>query len=144
MAEKGKRFTSGATEDQRDQIRAELDSFVKRVSAKTGLPGEAVALEVRYWHQSASNKYRTNASTADKTRSYKFYDGRCQAAGCGEPIDRNDAVFHHVDRGVPDQHAPENLKPYHESCHDSHHGVERGSLTKGSQHSASRKGQERH
>lgn len=125
---------SGVTDKQRLEIRSELDALAKRLMSSAGLSGEAIALEIRYWHQSASNPYRTNSTSSDKNKSYKVHEGKC--GFCSKKIESFDeAVFHHIERGIADQHGPENLVPYHNECHDNHHhaGKQAASMTKGSQ-----------
>ncbi|HCF58547.1 MAG TPA: hypothetical protein DFS52_11205 [Myxococcales bacterium] len=90
-------------------------------------------LEMRYYHQTATNPYRTNASKADRRKSLEHYGYRCQAPGCNSALTMDTAVFHHRRRGFSGQHEPENLLPFCESCHDKEHRLPAGkSLSKGS------------
>jgi hypothetical protein len=124
---------SGATNSQRQVIRQALFGLVEQLSADLSLSPEAVVLEMRYFHQSATNPYRTNASKRDKNRSLKHHNYACQAPGCNASLSLDDAVFHHRRRGFSGQHEPENLLPYCEACHDTEHDVPAGkSLSKGS------------
>lgn len=124
---------SGATNSQRQAIRQASFAMVEKLSTDLQLAPEAVVLEMRYFHQSATNPYRTNASRADKTRSLKHYNHICQAPGCNASLILDDAVFHHRRRGFSGQHDPDNLLPYCEACHDKEHDVPIGkSLSKGS------------
>jgi len=133
QARKSKIRKSGATDSQRQVIRQDLFATVAKLAASLGMPPEAVVLEMRYFHESATNPYRTNASKADKAKSLKHHQNRCQAAGCTAILTSDTAVFHHLRRGFAGQHEPENLLPYCESCHDAEHDLPAGkSLSKGS------------
>jgi hypothetical protein len=115
---------SGATDDQRKDIRKKLLSYVKALSKTHSLYPEAIVLEMRYFHQSATNPYRTNASKRDKQKSLDHYKGKCQAKGCKKVLGnivKRSIEFHHVKRGVPNQHEPKNLKPYCKGCHYKEH-----------------------
>jgi len=132
---------SGVTHSQRQEIKQALFAMVERLSADLRLSPEAIVLEMRYFHQSATNPYRTNASKADKARSLKHYRYTCQAAGCNASLALDEAVFHHRRRGFAGQHEPENLLPYCEACHDKEHQIPVGkSLSKGSRNQDSREG----
>lgn len=127
-----KTFRSGATSTQRETIRKILFEIVDQLAKQTGLPHEAVVLEIRYFHQSASNPYRTTASEKDKKTSLEVNGRKCQFSGCNEPLTLSEAVFHHLERGCRDQHGPHNLLPYCEKCHDEEHDAVGASLAKGS------------
>lgn len=56
---------------------------------------------------------------------------------CGGGIESlAQATFHHLKRGVPGLHSPENMRPLHrdesKGCHEKLHGAPPGSLTAGS------------
>lgn len=125
-------FKSGANEAQRKIIRDRLNEVVQELKYTTGLPGESIVQEARYW-QGSGTKYKTDPTTTDKNKSWSYYKGICQI--CYNNIDENnDAVYHHEKRGVENLHGPENMKPVHNSCHDNHHHDNpKASLTKGSQ-----------
>jgi hypothetical protein len=50
---------SGVTQDQRDEVRRSLNELVEKLAAEMKLDPCAVVLELRYYHQSGSNPYRT-------------------------------------------------------------------------------------
>jgi hypothetical protein len=92
-----------------------------------------VVQEIRYWQQSNAD-WRTNHTKADKLKSYKHYQGVCQAPECAKPIDSVDeATFHHFKSGIPKLHSPENMVPLHKvgGCHERLHNA-RSSFTAGS------------
>ncbi|HET9238148.1 MAG TPA: HNH endonuclease signature motif containing protein [Oligoflexus sp.] len=123
---------SGFTEAQRLQFRAKLMEMVVAFSEETKHPPEAVVLELRYFHEGASNPYRTNASAKDKKASLEFHQNKCQGAECGCSLVGKEIHYHHKKRGFPGQHEPENLVPMCIECHDKTHGASKGSLSKGS------------
>lgn len=124
---------SGVSESQRTRIRGAIHELAEDVARELGVDAAAVVLEIRYYHQSATNPYRTNASRADKVRSLKHHNNVCQHCRDGAPLTIADAVFHHRRRGFTGQHEPDNLIPLHVSCHDATHEVPEGrSVHKGS------------
>jgi hypothetical protein len=129
-----KHFVTRFSQDERTQLRAELDHFVSEKAVALGRPEEAVVQEVRYWQQSAA-KGHTNPTATQRRLSFEHWKNVC--AVCGERIESLDkATFHHLKRGIPNQHAPENMQPLHRNeprgCHEKIHGVPVGSLTAGS------------
>jgi len=115
-------------------IRTALSCLVESQAAEHSLSSQEVANEVFYSVQRHPSWGR-NASGAQKRAAYTHWKRRCHR--CGEELPFADAIFHHLKRGIPDQHAPSNLVPQHVKCHDREHGLYRGSLAKG----APRKGQ---
>jgi hypothetical protein len=127
-------FKSGFTPEQRRQLRAELDSFSNRAAEKYERPLEAIVQEIRYWQQSTSAG-RTNPRKSEKQESFRFWNQQCMV--CGDRIESlTQATFHHLKRGIPDLHSPENMRPLHrdedKGCHEKLHGAPPGSLTAGS------------
>ena len=124
---------SGATDSQRKKIWQKLKDLAEKLAVAESLPPEAVVLEMRYFHQSASNPYRTNASAKDKSSSLKYYKNKCKYPGCSVTnLSKVTAVFHHKKRAVVNQHGPQNLLPYCIACHDKEHGNKKASTHKGS------------
>lgn len=120
----GKKLRSGVTEGQRKTIRKKLLRYTKTLSKAHSLYSEAVVLEMRYFHQSATNPFRTNATKRDKEKSLLRHKGRCQAKGCKMNLGivvKKGMEFHHLKRGVPKQHDPGNLKPFCKGCHQKEH-----------------------
>lgn len=118
------KLRSGASKEQRQKIRKKLFSYVDSISKLHGLHKEAVVLEMRYFHQSATNPYRTNATKKDKERSLTHYKGKCKAKGCKKTLGfvvKKGIEFHHIERGIPNQHEPKNLKPFCKGCHFTEH-----------------------
>jgi 5-methylcytosine-specific restriction endonuclease McrA len=114
--------------EHRDRIKREVDQLVTSLAAELSVPAEAVA-DVAYLHIQKHSGWGRNPSKAQKRAAHQHWDGACQH--CNEPVTLSEAVFHHVKRRVTGQHQPANLLPYHEACHDQHHGVVEGSLSKG-------------
>ena len=110
-------------------IRDSLDLFIQRTGDEFGICAEAVAA-VAFYRLQRHPTWGRNATTTQKTASYKHWNGICHR--CKEPVERTEAKFHHLTRGVPGQHDPLNLVPEHTSCHDDEHNVIYGSLSKGS------------
>jgi hypothetical protein len=129
-----KKYTTGFNRAQRESLRKALSDFVINRAKEVGLPEEAVVQEIRYWQQSNS-QWRTNPTSTDKRRSFRHWSECCWV--CGDPIDMiADATFHHLKRGIPNLHAPENMVPLHRNedfgCHEKLHNAPSGSLTAGS------------
>lgn len=117
------------TKQQKDVIRTELDHLINRIASDLHQYPEAIATELFYRLQ-RHPQYGRNATTAQKNASFSHWKGICQK--CLMPVKRKDAKFHHLRRGIQDQHAPINLVPYHSGCHDDEHEAVDGSLSKGS------------
>jgi len=112
----------------RTKIRQAVSVLVEKLAEETGCHAEAVA-DVAFLHIQKHPSWGRNSTEAQKRASLRFWKERCQ--GCGEALSRAEAVFHHLRRRIPDQHAPENLLPYHPGCHDTEHGAKKASLSKG-------------
>lgn len=123
------RTYSDLTNDDKDLIRKPLDILIQSLSEKLNATPEAIATELFYRLQRHPD-YARNANTTQKNKSYAHHKGICQH--CHEPVARQEAKFHHLERGVRNQHAPDNLVPYHVDCHDHKHGAVKDSLSKGS------------
>jgi len=117
------------TQDDKIEIRKQLDNNIQSLSQSRDASPEAIATELFYRLQ-RHPEYARNANTSQKNKSYAHYQGICQ--DCHKPVPRQEAKFHHFARGVKNQHDPENLVPYHAGCHDHEHGAVKGSLSKGS------------
>lgn len=134
-----KEMRSGVTQDQRAEIRRSLNELVERLAADMRLDPCAVVLEVRYYHQSGSNPYRTTATASDKRASLAHFGNVCQGCKAGPPLTLKEAAFHHERRGFSGQHRPPNLAPFHPECHDREHELPEGrSVHKGSPKARSR------
>ena len=116
------------TDAERDEIRGQLDAVIESLSRELGVCVEAVA-NTAFMHVQKQPNWGRNATKAHKNASFLAWEGKRQR--CRQPVDRSAAVFHHLSRGVPNQHGPQNLVPHHNRCHDEEHGVMQGSLTKG-------------
>lgn len=130
-----KTFVTGFSQSERTLLRRELDLFVSKRATKLGRPEEAVVHEIRLWQQSAA-KGHTNATKTQQRKSFNHWKGICSA--CNKTIDSlADATFHHLKRGISNQHAPENMQPLHRDggCHEKLHGAPAGSFTAGSKRS---------
>lgn len=132
--EEVKRHKSGFTADERRRLRASLEVFASNAAKDYGHPLEAIVQEIRYWQQSASAG-RTNPIEREKQASFRHWRQMCMV--CNEPIESlAAATFHHLERGVPDLHGPQNMRPLHrdesKGCHEKLHGAPAGSLTAGS------------
>lgn len=117
---------SGVTQEQRDTIRRSLHELVETLAADMKIDPCAIVLEVRYYHQSGSNPYRTTATQSDKRASLAHFKNVCQGCNGGPPLTLKDAAFHHERRGFAGQHRPPNLAPYHPQCHDREHDLPEG------------------
>ena len=128
------RFVSGFTAGERRRLRAALDDYANNAAKDYGHPLEAIVQEIRYWQQSTSAG-RTNPTEREKKGSFRHWEKMCMV--CNEPIESlAAATFHHQKRGVPNLHAPQNMRPLHrdesKGCHEKLHGAPAGSLTAGS------------
>lgn len=129
------RLTSGFTVEERKRFRATLDKLASQIASDYGHPLEAVVQEIRYWQQSTSAG-RTNPNRREKQASFAHWEQECMV--CNDRIESLAvATFHHLKRGVPGLHDPENMRPLHrdesKGCHEKLHGAPPGSLTAGSQ-----------
>lgn len=127
------RTKAGLTKDERGLLREELRVFVLEKAKKLGHPEEAIVQEIRYWQQSVKD-WRTNPTKKEKEKSFEKYQRICWH--CKKMISSfNEATFHHLKRGIPGLHEPENMVPLHRDesygCHEEIHGASR-SLTDGS------------
>ncbi|HEY6323565.1 MAG TPA: hypothetical protein VJA16_18650 [Thermoanaerobaculia bacterium] len=105
--------------------------LVGRLAKEVGMCREAVADFAFLYLQ---RTYR-NPTNKQKNASFNHWKGICQCPQCkeaGEPVARADAVFHHLQRRIAEQHEPHNLLPYHRRHHDLAHRVRHSSLSKGS------------
>ena len=116
------------TEAEHDAIRRHVDALIESLSRELGVCVEAVA-NTMFMRVQKHPLWGRNATEAHKKASFSAWEGKCER--CGQPVDKAEAVYHHLSRGVPNQHRPENLVPHHNRCHDDVHGVTQGSLTKG-------------
>jgi hypothetical protein len=115
--------------NQKDNIRRKFKKLVDDLANDTDKPKEYIANEIFYYIQ-RHKEWGRNATKTQKRASFKYHKGKCSK--CNKPINSIDgAKFHHLERGVPKQHEPENLVPQHLKCHDEEHGVLKGSLSKG-------------
>jgi hypothetical protein len=121
-------FAETAPEEKR-RINDAVDDLIATLAAATGICREAVA-NVAFYRLQRHPGWGRNASKAQKRASHTRWKGTCKR--CNKPVAFAAAKFHHLKRGIPDQHAPGNLVPEHLKCHDSEHSVKKGSLTKGS------------
>jgi hypothetical protein len=117
------------TKHEIEVIRDAVDQFITDLSAKISTCTEAVAT-VAFYRMQRHPSWGRNATTTQKNASYKHWKGVCHR--CKEKVARSEAKFHHIVRGLPDQHGPKNLVPEHTACHDDEHNVVYGSLSKGS------------
>lgn len=114
--------------EERARIKQEMTDLIQSLAEEMSAHPEAVA-DVAFLHIQKHPFWGRNATKSQRRKAHRYWKGRCQ--GCGEPVEPAEAVFHHVQRRVPGQHDPENLKPYHPGCHDKVHNVKHGSLSKG-------------
>ena len=119
-----------------DIIRRRIDEFVVTLAKELSLSHEEVANEAFYRLQ-RHPEWGRNASPTQKRASYKYW--KKQAKGdyalchkCRKEVTYEEAKFHHLCRGIQNQHDPLNLVPEHPKCHDKEHDVIKGSLSKGS------------
>ena len=128
------KYVTGFSKTKRKKLRSELDQFVTIKAESFGHPEEAIVQEIRYWQQSAA-KAHTNPTRAQREKSFEHWQGICLV--CKKRIASiSAATFHHLKRGVPNLHAPENMQPLHRDesfgCHEKLHGAPAGCLTAGS------------
>ena len=113
---------------KKSAIRESLEELVERLAQELSLSHETVANEAFYFLQRHS-RWGRNATGAQKRASFQHWKEQCFV--CNQSLEFSEAVFHHLKRGIADQHAPANLVPSHSKCHDRIHGVTQGSLFKG-------------
>jgi len=118
------------TQEQKDLIHSELDLIVVRLNEKLRLNAESIARELFYRLQ-RHPQFGYNATKTHKNDAFIFWDKTCQK--CKNKLDRKEAVFHHRERGIANQHSPNNLVPQHVKCHNNEHCAIKGSVKKGSQ-----------
>lgn len=128
------RLKSGFTVEERKRLRAALNEFASTAAKEYDHPVEAIVQEIRYWQQSASAG-RTNPTEQEKKISFIHWKQICME--CNQLIESLAvATFHHINRGVPNLHGPQNMRPLHRDesrgCHERLHGAPPGSLTAGS------------
>lgn len=115
-------------ESQRKRIKESIGELIEGLDKDLEAYPEAVA-DVAFLYIQKHPSWGRNASRAQKRAAYKHWEGKCQA--CRKDVAFDNAVFHHLERRIPDQHGPKNLLPYHPKCHDDAHEVKVGSLSKG-------------
>jgi 5-methylcytosine-specific restriction endonuclease McrA len=118
---------SGVTKEQRDEVRRSFRALVERLATDLKIDPCAVVLELRYYHQTSSNPYRTTPTKSDKRANLAHFKSVCQGCKSGALLTPEQAAFHHVRRGFADQHRPPNLVPYHVDCHNQEHHLPEGS-----------------
>lgn len=114
---------------QKQLIRQSVSEVIERLATECSLHPEAVA-DVAFLHIQKHPSWGRNATKAQKRASHRHWQGQCQK--CHEPVCFDDAVFHHLQRRIPNQHGADNLLPYCSKCHDVEHEVRQSSLSKGS------------
>ena len=119
---------SGLARTERALVEFAIGQTIRAFAKQFGKPPEAVAVEAFYVLQSHP-EWGRNASATHKRRSLAHWQGCCYE--CGQPVTTAEATYHHLKRGVPNQHGPENLVPTHPGCHDRTHNAVKGSLLKG-------------
>lgn len=118
--------------EAKDRIHSRIDEMIEGTAEEVGLTPEEVAQETFYRMQRHPDPgLRRNATKAEQRASFEHW-GECQRPGCTDELTIEEAVFHHLERGIPEQHSPSNLLPFHPGCHDAAHSVHEGSLSKGS------------
>ena len=117
------------SEKDKNEIKLSLSQFIDNMSKNISAWPAAVANASFYFLQRQSDWGR-NATEQQKKASYEHWKGVCSR--CQMHVDISEVVFHHKERGIPNQHNPLNLLPQHESCHDQEHHVTKNSLSKGS------------
>jgi len=116
-------------DSDKKEIRKAISQSIERVALERSICREAVANEAFYLLQ-RNPAWGRNATSARKRASFLRWEGNCYR--CKTALTFEEAKFHHLRRGIPDQHGPSNLVPVHDKCHDDQHGVSKGSLSKGS------------
>ena len=115
--------------ETKSAIRSALAELISSLATERSLTPEEVANESFYFLQRHPTWGR-NPSATQKRASHRHWNGQCHR--CVHEVAFVDATFHHLKRGIPHPHAPENLVPECMVCHDREHGVSHGSLSKGS------------
>jgi hypothetical protein len=123
------RIRAEITQKDKDEVRSAISKTIEHLSATRAVCIEAIANEAFYWLQ-RHPQWGRNASASHKKASFLHWKGLCHR--CQRAVALEEAKFHHLHRGVPNQHGPRNLVPQHLHCHDEEHGALRGSLSKGS------------
>ena len=116
------------TED-RAKVKQAVAGLVETLCESLGLPRAAVA-DIAYLYLQKHPSWGRNPSKTQKRAAHRHWQGRCQ--DCQKLVSFEESVFHHRKRRIDEQHSPGNPLPYHDACHDKHHGVVVGSLSKGS------------
>lgn len=122
------RSTAELSRADKVAIREGIVALVESVAAERAIHEQAVANEAFYLLQ-RHRRWGRNATEAARKAAYDHARGICHR--CARPVRYSDANFHHLKRGIPDQHRPGNLVPEHQECHDAEHEVTHGSLSKG-------------
>lgn len=117
------------TQQDKDAVRSATSKAIEHLSEARAVCIEAIANEAFYWLQ-RHPQWGRNASSTHKKASFQHWKGLCHC--CKQAVAFDDAKFHHLHRGVQNQHGPQNLVPQHLHCHDEEHGAVKGSLSKGS------------
>jgi len=115
-------------DEKRLRIKQSVEQLVERLAVELSILPEEVA-DVAFLYIQKHPKWGRNPSKTQKRASHSHWKGLCQA--CSQPVELGEAVFHHKQRRIREQHEPANLLPYHPECHDDHHKVTQGSLSKG-------------
>jgi hypothetical protein len=125
-SKKVRQLKGSLDKDAKAAIHKDLDAMIERTASDLGATREVVAREVYYRMQRHPDPdLRRNPTTAEKRRAFRYWAEACQRSGCTEPLNFGEAEFHHLARGVQDQHAPANLLPYHAKCHAAEHSLSR-------------------
>jgi len=116
---------SELTEVEKKAIWNALDAFIENTSQKKAIYAEAIAT-LAYYRLQRHPVWRRNPTKTQKNASYKRWKGICQYPPCKDktPIDpkKKNLHYHHRSRGIPDQHGPDNMVPYHRHpCHTNEH-----------------------
>lgn len=122
------RTAAELTQPEKRTIQDRLGELVATLSSTLSVCQEAVANEIFYKVQRHA-VWGRNAKPAQKKASFEYWKRKCHR--CSREVALEDAKFHHLRRGVPGQHGPENLVPEHQDCHDAEHGITQSSLSKG-------------
>ena len=113
---------------ERKEICESIDVLVQTLASRMSICEEAIGA-VAFYRTQKHPRWGRNASAAQKKAAFEHWKGKCQK--CGGDVSFADAKFHHLKRGIADQHGPGNLVPEHTHCHDAEHMVKHGSLSKG-------------
>lgn len=124
---------SELTPIQKSVIVRTLDLFIRTTSEQLGVCPTVVAA-ASFYRLQRHPEWGRNPTRSQKTLAYKHWGGVCQHPKCmiKDPIKKNELTFHHLIRGIPDQHSPHNLVPMHILCHDDEHNAISRSLATGS------------